>query len=374
MGRGWPGALGHRISAALRWRLRAVRARRAAARRDPHAVALEMVRQVERRERPLPTRLVRRVFTAHGRALTAASAPESIASLIPEMLSEPAGRQHVRAAVAADAVVLAKFGVRGGIKLRAAYAGADLTVAVDGSGDLARLERILHSHRVVGAVDPTLIPPLVSSGSLPGGACYVVERWVHGRSVTTGSRLTEAAPEVLRRLRAVHLGHGVEQLPLGAWWDEMRQEWWEETVRAELVPPHVVDAVGALVGHDDRTVATSWCHGDLVASNVIDTDAGHVLIDWERAGVAPVMLDAARLHLFSGDPERTLADIRRQWSWETGPTEVDLTHQLALAHAYQLSAYPLRRAGLATHARAAVYERQARRQVARLAQVLDLPV
>ncbi|WP_298748463.1 hypothetical protein [uncultured Serinicoccus sp.] len=352
---------------------RSARARRAAWRADPHVVALDLVRQVERVAPALPRRNLSRTFVADGRALLPAPAPELVSSLLPAAPAPATGAERLAAPVAADAVVLAKFALLGGVKLRAAYASGRLTLAVDGSGDLARQGRIRASHQVVGACDPALIPPLVAHGVLPGGACWLVEGWVDGAPLATGVSLAAAAAELLERLRGVHVGHGVEQLRLVDWWDAPRQEQWQETVETGIVPPLVADVVEGLLAAGG-TVATSWCHGDLVASTVLRTPAGLVLVDWERAGVAPVMLDAARLHLFSGDPGRTLGEIHAGWAWPLAPGELGHAQQLALAHAFQLSAYALRRAGLEGHPRSAVYQRQAGRSVQRLAQVLDLPV
>lgn len=361
------GAAGRARGAWLR-----TRERRAAWRADPHVVALDLVRQVERVAPDLPRRHLPRTFVADGRALLPAPAPELVHSLLPGSPAPVTGAERLAAPVAADAVVLAKFALLGGVKLRAAYASRRLTLAVDGSGDLARQGRIRASHRVVGASDPDLIPPLVAHGVLPDGACWLVEGWVDGAPLATGVSLATAAPELLERLRQVHVAHGVEQLRLVDWWDAPRRARWQETVGTGIVPSPVADAVEGLLAAGG-TVATSWCHGDLVASNVLRTPEGLVLVDWERAGVAPVMLDAARLHLFSGDPGRTLGDVRDRWSWPLAPGELGHAQQLALAHAFQLSSYALRRAGLEGHPRSAVYERQAGRSVQRLAQVLDLP-
>ncbi|GAA4878848.1 phosphotransferase [Serinicoccus chungangensis] len=368
------GVLAHTRGAVARGRRgwQASRTRRAAWRADPHVVALDLVRQVERVASDLPRRLLPRTFVAQGRALLPAPAPELVRSLLPASPAPPNGVERVASPVSADAVVLAKFALLGGVKLRAAYASPRLTLAVDGTGDLARLGRIRASHRVVGASDPDLIPPLVAHGVLPDGACWLVEGWVDGAPLATGVSLATAAAELLERLRQVHVGHGVEQLRLVDWWDVPRRARWQETVRTGIVPPLVDEAVGGLLDAGG-TVTTSWCHGDLVASNVLRAPEGLVLVDWERAGVAPVMLDAARLHLFSADPGQTLVDVRARWAWPLSPGELGHAQQLALAHAFQLSAYALRRAGLEGHPRSAVYERQARRSVDRLVQVLDLP-
>ena len=99
----------------------AMRVERGSARRGSHVIALHLVRQVERQLGPLPARHVPRLFHVRGRALAAGDVPLPLAPLVPAG-HETVGRLRVRAAVAADLVVLAKLPVRGGIKVRAGQA------------------------------------------------------------------------------------------------------------------------------------------------------------------------------------------------------------------------------------------------------------
>lgn len=112
----------------------------------------------------------------------------------------------------------------------------------------------------------------------------------------------------------------------------------------------------------------------MVASNVLrGADGRVVLIDWEHSRPAPVMVDGAKLHLFSATPDRTLEQVLTGLA--SGPAAQGASspaHDLALAHASFISRYPRRRAQLEGHHRLEVYERQVRRQAARLAQVLGL--
>ena len=82
------------------------------------------------------------------------------------------------------------------------------------------------------------------------------------------------------------------------------------------------------------------------------------------------MGDAARLHLFSTDPERTARDVLRQWAWTSEGDELHPRAQLVLAHAWSVSAYPRRREQLAGLRRASIYEKQVRRQIDRITQLL----
>jgi hypothetical protein len=108
-----------------------------------------------------------------------------------------------------------------------------------------------------------------------------------------------------------------------------------------------------------------------VASNVLVGPDGLTLLDWEHSQEAPVMHDAAKLHLFCGDPATVLDQVAEVLGTPRRDGCFSGAEELVLVHAQLVGRYPERRARLRGHPRAEVYERQVRRQVERLEQVLD---
>lgn len=342
--------------------------------------ALGLVGHLERREPVLPVSGVVREFLARGRAVVAADLEEGASALVPPSLT---GTLHegakdvrvVRAPVAADVLALAKFDLRGQVKLRAHYVDPALTIAVaprpSGRGARDGVRNAVRAHQVVSAHAPGLAPPLLAHGRLGRRVRYLVEAWVEGDPVLTGEGLGQAAGQILHGLGRVHRGHGVGSASLSdRWGADFHQRW--DAVRASGLLP---DAVGARVADlitADRELRISWTHGDLVASNVLRTPDGEVLlVDWEHAHEGVIMQDAAKLHLFSAAGEHTLDRVLDTWRHDAGPWAYTVEEEMVLAHARLLSRYPARRADLEGHPRARVYEKQVRRQVTLLGQVLD---
>lgn len=382
-------------------RMASLVSRRVAVPVDRVGAALATMVEAERVEPMLPRTAEARTFWCSGRVMRRPELPDLFISLLPHTAREGWSAQapsvQVRSApVAADLVVMAKFDVGEQTKLRAAYGQERMTLSVQPptQGGAGEVDRTVRAHQVVGVHAPGLIPPLLGHGQLPGGSSYVVERWLDGAPLVDGKRLAAAAPEILAGLAAVHQGYGVRHVR----WSERRDarwvERWSQTVAAGVVPDDVADRVAGLLERDG-TLRVSWTHGDLAASNVLATTDGIVLVDWEHSQEAPIMLDAAKLHLFSADPAATLAAVLDIFG--AGYASVDAqeiigapgppgapapalapapegactpAEELALCHARLLSNYPRRRAVLEGHPRAAVYERQVRKQVERLAQVL----
>lgn len=360
------------------------RARTAVRRRAPargvgrSESALALLRRIERRERALPTARRARTFLVHERAVLAEGVREAAHSeLVPHTLrdalrsgTDPAER--VQARVAADVLTLAKFDLAQDTKLRAHYLGHGLTVAAQPAlvGRLDGIGNAVAAHEVVGSHAPGLSPVLRGHGRL-GEVRYLVEEWIEAAPVLTSVGLADAAPEVLEGLSRVHRGHGTQLVRRSQAWGPEFPAWWRRSVEAGVADPDVGERLAALIGAD-RRVRVSWTHGDLVASNVLRRPDGRVvLIDWEHSREGPIMLDAAKLHLFSATPERTL-DALLAWPGEgwSGDGAHTPAEDLALAHAYFLSRYSHRKEALLGHSRLEVYERQVRRQAQRLKAVL----
>lgn len=346
---------------------------------DRLAVALEVVAQIEASAEALPQVSGAVRFWGRGRVARRPQVHPAVAGLIPRPErqgwdAEGPEVRELRSATAADLVVMAKFDVHERTKLRAAYGEEGLTLAVQPTSTTGvdGIARIVRAHEVVSRHAPHLMTDVLGHGRLPGGLPFVVERWLDGQPLGSSTELAAAAPEILAGLSAVHRGHGLTPVRLSDHWAPLAERW-EQTRATGLIPDDLGAWVERLIARD-ATLRHSWVHGDLVASNVIRTAERLVLIDWEHSQQAPIMNDAAKLHLFVADPAQLLgrvlddfADPRGRGS--AGGGAYSPAEELALAHAQLISHYPRRSAKLVGHPRAEAYDKQVRRQVERLAEV-----
>ncbi len=346
--------------------------------------ALAVVAQVEGGEDALPATTERLTFWCRGRVARRPHLPLHVAGLVPARDrsgwgADRTGVQTRTQEVAADLVVLAKFDVGAHTKLRAAYADRALSLAVQppAPSGVDGIARAVRAYAVVAPHAPSLIPKLVAHGRVLDGLSYLVEEWLDGVSLVTGDELAEAAPEVLAAMNRVREGHGLSLVRVSEHWPLLPQLW-QQTAASGLVPEALARWVSTLIAREGLMTA-SWVHGDLVASNMMATSDGIALIDWEYAHVGPVMSDGAKLHLFSSDPEATLATVLEAFGSTQSRANAQAvsdgytpTEELALAHANLISHYPLRKARLVGHPRAGVYERQVRRQIVRLGDVYSV--
>lgn len=344
---------------------------------DRRRLALEAVRAVEHQEAVLPSTWRPRLFWTDDRVAVRPDLPAEVRQMLPsprqEWRGRPEGVTLVPARMAADALVLAKLDTRPGVKVRAAYGGPGLTVAVQplGPHGACGIAKAVRAHAVVDRHAPGLIPRLRAHGRLPDGLRYLVEDWQHGAVARNAGELDALVPAVLEGLARVHRGHGIVRVPPSRHWGPELVQRWEATAATAVVPAVVADRVRRLLDRDPA-VRVSWTHGDLVASNVLSVEDRAVLLDWERSGRSAVMNDVAKLHLFSPDPARSLTTLLDAWATPVRPGAASPAEELAVAHAQLISRYPARRRALARHHRLRIYERQVRRQVDRLTQVLDL--
>lgn len=343
------------------------------------ALALVAVAEVEALETILPTARERHLVGG-GRILARPDLPARLHSMLPSPWrhhwdpTDPVLEQ-VDADTGADLVVRAKYDLSPTVKLRAAYDGAGLVLGVlpVGAAGSCGATRTVRAHVLLGRYAPDLAPELVSFGETRASGRYVIERWVDGRPLMTPARLARAVPEIVEGLQGLHAGHGISRIRLSRWAPDLAADW--AVLRGgDLVPEPLGRRVAELIQRDG-TLRCSWTHGDPVSSNVLETESGIVLIDWENAATAPVMVDGAKLHLFAGEPRATLSIVLAGLG-AVGPTAsgehaYSPQEELALVHARALTAHPGRAAQLVGHPRAEAHARQGRRRVERLAEALD---
>lgn len=346
-------------------------AQREAARVDE---ALTVLHGLESSVTSVPSRDEAVPFLALGRVVRRPDLPARVAHVVPPSLrggwEDREGVRTLDLPLAADAVVLAKYDLAARVKLRAGYARQALAVAVHpgGADGTSGATRAASSAQVVARHAPGLAPTHHDSGELPGGYHYLVEAWVDGTPLASDRRLAEELPHLLAGLARVHQGYGVQARSAGELWPRFAEQW--AAVReAGLVEADVDAAVVALV-EQDRTVRVSWTHGDLAPSNILATQTGLVVIDWEQAAERPVMFDGARLQLFASRPERTRELLESLWAHGQVSGGYRPAEELALLHARFLCGAPRRLERMAGHPREAVYARQLRRQTRLLTQLV----
>lgn len=345
--------------------------------------ALDAVAQVEGLEDSLPTATLEREMWSRRRVARVPDLPPGLTDMLPlvdreDWSAEAPGVRVHRVPVSADLLVLAKFDMSEQVKLRAAYAETQRTLALQPPrAGVDGIAQALAAHQVVPRHAPGLMPPLCGHGRLRSGLPYLVEGWVEGAKLVTGEELSEAAPQLLADLSAVHRGHGITGVRLSTQHGRLVDDW-ARTVGAGIVPAELGRWVADLL-ETDPVLRHSWVHGDLVASNVLRSSQRFVLLDWELSRHGALMDDAAKLHLFSADHDRILGEVLTAFGDSPSGSgrlaerqACSPAQELAIAHAKLISRFPRRSAALEGHPRAAVYARQVRRQVERLARVRDV--
>ncbi|MPZ51924.1 MAG: phosphotransferase [Acidimicrobiia bacterium] len=337
-------------------------------------LALAAVRAAERAETSLPQsrRAVR--LLALDRVMRRPQLDDRLEVIIPAPLRlawHGPDVQEVRAGVAADAVVIGKFDIRDSVRLRAAYADEGVTLAIQPPrpDSWSGIARAVEAHGIVDRHAPGLMPRLLGHGVVRDELPYLVEAWVDGHPLISAESLDEAASEILEAIGSIHRGYGVTRVPVGECWGGGLVHRWAETV--EILSPDLATVATDMISRD-HTLRCSRSHGDMVASNILRTGDGIVLVDWENASVAPIMRDAAKLHLYSATPEKTLRLIIEAMGEATPARAYTPREELALVHAQLLSLNSRRRAELEGHPRSDVYKEQARRQVVRMREALQL--
>lgn len=338
--------------------------------------AMDVVQRVEEMDPELPETRATRDFLTVDRVARRPGAETFMDTMVPSPLQgawvqDRPGVQQALFPVAADLVVLAKFDLGEQVKLRAGYGDPRRTLAVAPvrPNGTCPITNSVRAHEIVTRYAPGLIPRMLSHGELEEGLRYLVEEWVEGEPLTDSLRLAAHTPQILEGLGRVHEGYGIHGRSVSELWGGGFGEEWQAVRDAGLVPDGVGAAVAALIA-DNRRLRMSWSHGDLVASNVLSTPGGPVIIDWEHARERPVMHDAAKLHLFAADKEPLLGLLLSEWGDNLAEDGYTAAEELALMHAHFLSRAPARMVDLAGHRRSGVYTRQVTKQVALLGDVL----
>lgn len=340
---------------------------------DRAELALRVVREVEQQESTLPATHEPGELLVRDRAVRRPELAQELQSMLPVPLQgdwtdTSGGVRRTKAAVAADVVVLAKFDLYDQVKLRAAYGAVRRALAMQPvrANGTCGITNAVRAHEVVSRHAPGLMPTMTAHGELASGLRYLVEDLVEGAPLLNSRRMAEHLPAILEGLGRVHDGYGVCSVRVSQIWPHALADHWQSVREAGLVRPAVGQWVTDLL-LDDRHVRVSWSHGDLVASNVLGTDDGVVLVDWEHSGERPLMHDAAKLHLFAADKHALLDQLLAEWAGHVSAGGYTPAEELALVHARFLSRAPVRLAELSGHRREPIYARQVERQASRLA-------
>lgn len=231
--------------------------------------------------------------------------------------------------------------------------------------------RALAARTLVEAHAPGLAPRLLSSGTaLRGGAAFLLEERVEGWHPWHPRHLQDTLPDLLSLLHRLQQRVGIEGRALSAVvHPDFRARWRLFTEHHDL-PPSLLARVADLVDAD-KMLPVSLTHGDLVASNIVVTDRGPVLIDWEHARSRAVAADLAKLELLVHDPGSVVAAARNAAAAGLERSGFYPLHQqVALAHVEILSWNLHRRARAEQAHRTGDFDDLTRRRLARLGQLL----
>ncbi len=337
--------------------------------------ALLTLAVVERRSRALPQTLRPARLSISGLAAYRQPVPAGLPrGVVP---TDPTTERGIGAPVAADAVLIGKFGSRRHLRFRGFYADEGATVRVQGRHAVTGsqgIDRIVGAAPAVAAHSPGLMPRLLDHGSLPGGrTAYLVEETVHGREPRGRPEVLSVLGTVAERLHRVHSGVGVRHERLSALTSPHLADRWDRLAADGHVGPKDAREVRQLIARD-ALLEVSLGHGDLVSSNVLLTEGGLTLIDWEYAGPQPIAFDLAKLHINAGPAEPATARLDEALDGTVGRAadHYSLVEQLALAHVQLLSRYDARHARASAAGRVRELERQTQRRAQAVHQLLKL--
>jgi Ser/Thr protein kinase RdoA (MazF antagonist) len=118
--------------------------------------------------------------------------------------------------------------------------------------------------------------------------------WVEGTDLTDATARRAAAPwlgETLARLHALRMP---ADRPVDPWYEQVPTEADWQALGHPAVAAHAerIAALSTLV-HPAPRDSLVLCHLDLAPANVLRTDAGHVLLDWDDVGPAAADRDLA---------------------------------------------------------------------------------
>lgn len=329
--------------------------------------ALRRVFSVERSSPVLPSTFRPRPLQCSDRA--AWTSDHAMELIDPEATSAEGFRTW--APVRASAVLIGKFDVQREIRLRAFYPERQETSRFQAGGKNNGVHRTVAAHRIVREHDDGLMPRLLDHGGNDKVA-YLVEEFAHGR-VAVFDEIPDLAEPIARRLSAVHDGAGTSAQRLSEITHRDFSSRWSEVAQAAKIDPALSAAVTELIGRD-ALLDVSIGHGDLVASNIMVTNDGFRLIDWEYAGQMPIAFDLAKLTVAHRDHQRVHAAVHRGVGSRPGTRRDHYTfdEQIALAHAQMLSWNQARAARAKAAGRTSFLRSGMRRRVQALRYLLEV--
>jgi hypothetical protein len=273
-----------------------------------------------------------------------------------------------------DVVRIGKFDVDTAPRFLAFYGppfNQALRVQANLGGRRPGIGRAIAARRLVDAHAPDLAPRMLDHGTrLRGWVDFLLEEVVDGRHPWGAKQLQQQIPELFERLHRLHTAVGIEGKQFSSVVHRDFRHRWSTVVDQYSMPAPLVRAVATLIDRD-AAVSVSLTHGDLVASNIVVTDTGPTLIDWEHARSQPIATDLAKLELVVHEPANILDTVRQlAGAALEGPGCYSLPEQIALAHVEILSWDAHRRERAKVAGRTEDFELITRRRVERLTHLL----
>lgn len=284
---------------------------------------------------------------------------------------------HVRTRSRSHVVRFGKFDQRGGARLRGFLLrdGGAVTVKLQTRTDRSRggVAREVAARREVARLVPGLAPSLLAHGvDDEAGAAYLVEPIVGARHPHRRPGVTAAAEDIVDALVPLYRGAGIVGRTIDEVVDEQTPARWAAAVAA-LPKLRPLDAAVTALLADERRVAVSLVHGDVVASNVLLLPDGRVqLIDWEFARRHAVAHDLGKLLLQSHDRPRVLDVITARTGGLLAADRgfLPVEQQLALMQVQMLSWHEHRARKAAAADRTRSYTRDLTRRTKLLTELL----
>lgn len=334
--------------------------------------ALRRVAEIERQSSMLPKRFFPRTLAFAKRTAWATSAGLDVLPKDQQPELPPIGT--IRGRVRADAVLIGKFDVDKEVRLRAFYSDQGFSVRYQTGGQHNGIIRTVQAHDLVHPHAPDLMPQVFEHGTIQGGeGAYLVESTVSGQPATR-AQLQHLVLPLTTQLHRVHQGVGITSKPLtdvvgtGCGWR------WSKACQAINIAPEVDLAVQSLIERNNQ-LEVSLNHGDLVGSNILVSDTGFVLVDWEFAELKPIAFDMAKMIINVRDIETTLTTMNTGLGGIIGEDSdhYSLREQIALAIVLTLSWYPNHAAKAKIARRTDALKRQTTKRLNMIKQLLDIP-
>lgn len=254
--------------------------------------ALDRITMIERKSNKLRTRLFprRRYYSKR----SAWATPDGLDVLPIDQQHDLPAHGHTRARVRAESVLIGKFDVEAEVRLRAFYPKQGLSIRYQTGGQRNGIIQTVNAHNRVHPHAPDLMPTVYEHGTiLDGQGAYLIEDTVVGETATR-SQLEQLIVPLATRLSRVHQGVGITEKPLSKIVGGMYRKRWSTFVAAQQIDPQLDQTIHRLIDRNDL-LEVSLTHGDLVNSNILVSDNGFVLVDWEFSAMKPIAFDMAKM-------------------------------------------------------------------------------